>query len=389
MVKGYVHPEYWSVANAFKKQLKNIKGGAAICVYHKGKPVVDIWGGVKDLQGNPWEEDTLAMCYSTTKGVTATMIHILADRGLINYDALVSEYWPEFGQNGKSQITVRHLLGHEAGLYNLRGVIDDFDATQDWKYMANRLAESQPSHSPGRSSGYHALTYGWLLGEIIERVTHKPFSEVVYEELVQPLNLDGFYIGAPKDQLHRVSNITDATTIMAVKKLEEWTSKQAVIIPKRFPLSLRRLTNSLLTKNIDKLIAMEPEHLQSSIPAANGLFTARSLAKVYATLAEGGAIDNVRLLSEERIESVTRVHNRKLDRVVPVPFFWRMGYHSVPSSSGFIPKAFGHFGFGGSGGWADPSRNLAMAMTLTDSLINPMSQARSFLMSSAVSRAVS
>ncbi|MGK5093247.1 serine hydrolase domain-containing protein [Deltaproteobacteria bacterium TL4] len=385
-MKGFVHPKFWRVGRSFETQLKLIKGGAAVCVYHKGEPVVDIWGGVKDKEGNPWEEDTLAMCYSTTKGVTSTLMHILVGKGLIDYEAPVSKYWPEFGQKGKEAITIRHLMCHEAGLYNIRNVIDDFDATQDWKYMAHRLTECEPSHRPGQANGYHALTYGWLLGEIIERVTRKQFSEIVYDEIVKPLELDGFYVGLPPEQMHRVADVTSDTCVRLVQLAEKYTKLQIPILPKNFPVSLRRLASALLTKNVDRLVSHDPDMLAVSMPAANGVFTARSLAKMYAALAGGGHLNGVHLISPEQLRQATRVQNRRVDRVVALPLFWRMGFHSIPSAKGMLPKAFGHFGLGGSAAWADPEHEISVAMTLADDIVNPIAYLHSMILGDAVLR---
>ena len=162
-------------------------GGAALCVYHRGECVVDTWGGVRNREGDPWERDTLALSYSTTKGVASTLLHILVDRGLVDYDAPVAEYWPEFAAAGKDSITVRQVMCHEAGLYDVRGMIDHARRMLDWAYMTEVLAAARPAHEPGATHGYHGLTYGWLVGEIVERVSGMSFSEFLARELAEPL----------------------------------------------------------------------------------------------------------------------------------------------------------------------------------------------------------
>src|SRR5215470_6844789 len=198
ILHGNVHPDFWPVARALARQLGHgPRGGAAVCVYHRGEKVVDIWGGIKDAAGNPWKADTMSVSFSTTKGVTSTALHLLVDRGLLDYDDPVAKFWPEFGREGKEQITVRHLLCHQAGLYRIRAMIDDASRMRDWAYMTDVLARSAPAIPPGSASAYHRITYGWLVGELIQRVSGRPFAEVIQRELVAPLELDGLYVGAP------------------------------------------------------------------------------------------------------------------------------------------------------------------------------------------------
>ena len=173
---GSLHPDYQNIANILERILERQLGGAAFCVYHHGECVVDLWGGTSDEDQTPWRRDTMAPSFSTTKGVTSTLIHIMADRGLIDYDAKVAKYWPEFAQNGKQDITVRHILTHQAGLYHIRQMIDDASRMRDWGYMISALERAEPIHVPGERTGYHGLTYGFLAGEILQRVTGKRFS---------------------------------------------------------------------------------------------------------------------------------------------------------------------------------------------------------------------
>src|SRR5262249_42411849 len=172
------------LGDVFRFQLQQARGGgAALCAYHRGEPVVDLWGGVRDERGRPWQKDTLALCYSTTKGVAATLLHVLADRGLLDYSAPVARYWPEFAAAGKAQITVRQVLCHEAGLYRIRDLVDHARRLLDWDYMVERLAAAPPCHAPGAAHGYHGLTFGFLVGELIQRVTGARFRDVLAEEL--------------------------------------------------------------------------------------------------------------------------------------------------------------------------------------------------------------
>ena len=178
-----------------------------MCVYHRGRKVVDVWGGRRDQQGRPWEEDTMAMSFSTSKGVVSTLIHILADRALLDYDDPVARHWPEFAQAGKQDITIRDVLTHRAGLPGIRSLIDGGERILDWNFMVEALARATPMLRPGSTSAYHALTYGWLAGEIVQRVAGRPLPQVLREELAEPLGLDGLYIGAPPSAIARAATL--------------------------------------------------------------------------------------------------------------------------------------------------------------------------------------
>ena len=177
MLHGYTHPDFAKVALVLRRILpKRGPGGGAVCVYHRGEKVVDLWGGTRDLAGTPWQEDTISISFSTTKGVASTLLHLYADRGLIDYDTPVAEYWPEFAEGGKDGITVRQLLCHEAGLYGIADMVEHGREMLDWELVTSRIAAAEPRHAPGLSHGYHALTYGWLVGEVVRRVAdNKPF----------------------------------------------------------------------------------------------------------------------------------------------------------------------------------------------------------------------
>src|SRR5512147_1365042 len=200
-LRGHVDSAFTRAAEVFAGQIpRSGRGGAALCVYHRGEKVIDCWAGARDDAGHSWQRDTLSLSYSTSKGVASTLLHMCADRGLLDYDAPVAEYWPQFAAGGKEEITVRQVLCHEAGLYDVRGMVDQASRMLDWQYMTEALADAIPRHEPGRAHGYHGFTYGWLVGELIQRVTGKPFGEVLASELVKPLGLDGCYVGLPADQ---------------------------------------------------------------------------------------------------------------------------------------------------------------------------------------------
>jgi CubicO group peptidase (beta-lactamase class C family) len=390
-IDGVVEPGFEAVATVLEQQLARYSGGAAVCVYHRGQCVVDIWGGHRDDGETPWQRDTLAPSFSTTKGVTSTLIHIMADRGLIDYDALVSKYWPEFAQAGKEEITVRQVLAHQAGLYHIRQMIDDASQMRDWDYMISAIEKTEPIHIPGERTGYHGLTYGFLAGEILQRVTGEKFSDLVRTEIAEPLALDGLFVGAPDSELHRSAELlwpssTRYMREMPAHLIPNWVTNAADTASSLLShglgmmgvdLDLASILDALGPKGIAKFDFGSHETLKATIPAGNGLFTARSLARMYAALAGGGELDGVRLLSETQLVKATEMQSEGEGRsVLPIDMKWRLGYHGVPTTRGMVRRAFGHFGFGGSGAWADPERQLALAMTVNSGMGTPLGDLR-------------
>lgn len=376
--QGYVHPAYRSVAREFISQIpQDGRSGSALSVYYRETKVVDIWAGFRDEKGNPWQEDTLALSFSTTKGVTATLLHILAEKGLIEYDKPVSHYWPEFKQAGKEETTVRHLLTHQAGLYNIREMLEDASQMTDWAQMIKVLEEAKPAHRPGADHGYHGLTYGWLVGEVLCRATGKSFSEILRTELVEPLQLDGMYVGnVPEERMKERAMLVNFPLRSVPPEERSHNRKRSPTIHRRMQAQMRNnafrfmgvdpkeFTGGLAAKGMRHFSFNDEAVIQSCMPAANGMFTARSLAKMYAMLANGGELDGVRLVSSLRVRELSRVQSRKVDRVVPLPMHWRLGYHRVMTTGPRTPRAFGHFGYGGSGAWGDSRRHLGVGYTV-------------------------
>jgi CubicO group peptidase (beta-lactamase class C family) len=363
---GTLDPVFKPVAEVLRRHLQRAGGGAAVCVYHRGRKAVDIWGGRRDETGRPWTEDTMAMSFSTTKGVVSTLLHVLADRALLDYDDPVAKHWPEFARAGKGRITVRDVLTHRAGLPGIRPLIDRAERMLDWTYMVEALAAARPMLTPGSASAYHALTYGWLAGEIVQRVAEKPLPQVIREELAEPLGLDGLYVGAPESARRRAAHL--ASPAQGLRRLEPLVASRPLMATLSFasraallPVDPLLMREALMPPGNAEVL-FEPRVLDTPIPAANGLFTARSLARLYAALAAGGTLDGVRLLSRGGVRLATEVQTRERDRVLVLRPHWRLGYHSAFTTRGRVETAFGHFGYGGSGAWADPTRQLAVAM---------------------------
>lgn len=364
-IYGVAEAPFWPVVRTFERQLESTGGGAAVCVYHEGRKVVDLWGGVRDEEDRPWQQDTMAMSFSTSKGITSTLIHILVDRGLIRYDDPIARHWPEFAQGGKGTISVRDLMTHRAGLSRLRPLLDHGRRMLDWDHMvrAMELAEAKPT----AHSAYHALTYGWLTGELIQRVTGKPLQEVIHDELAAPLGLDGLFIGSPPEAIARSAPLLGgpgrSRPEWVRRILSEPTADALTLFHRAIgsPIDMRHMLDALVPPG-DADGLWNGRNLDVPVPAANGLFTARSLARLYAAISEGGTLDGVKILSPKMIPKISKVHVETRDRVIPIKMGWRLGYHTAFTTRGSLDSAFGHFGFGGSGAWADPKRRLSVAM---------------------------
>lgn len=390
VLDGWVHPAFTPVAAALRAQLADGSGGAAVCVYHEGRCVADLWGGTMDDAGTPWRRETMAPSFSTTKGVAATLLHVLVDRGLVDYDDRVARVWPEFAQAGKEAITVRQVLCHQSGLYHIRQMVDRASRMLDWEFMIRAIERTAPIHPPGARTGYHGLTFGFLVGEIAQRVTGRPFSRLVQELVAEPLGCDGLHIGAPDAALAHAARLLWARPgalpvpdLALAKRLRGWFGGMPVAAVEGafrlagVQLDLASVIDALAPRGIRAFDFSAAETLRAAIPAANGLFTARALARMYAALANGGALDGVRLLSEATLRRATTVQPPAATRVViPFDMRWRLGYHGVLTTRGVPRHAFGHFGYGGSGAWADPARNLAVALIVNSGIGTPFGDLR-------------
>jgi CubicO group peptidase (beta-lactamase class C family) len=385
---GTLHPDFLPVAHALRRQLGSYRGGAAVCVYHRGECVVDLWGGAKDAAGNAWKRDTMSPSFSTTKGVASTLIHVLRDRGLLDYEDPVSDHWPEFARAGKKKITVRHVLAHQSGLYHIRQMIDHADRMLDWDYMIHAIERTPPIHRPGQRTGYHGLTYGFLVGEIAQRVSERRFPQLVQQEIAKRLGLDGLYVGAPEEALPRAAELVwpkrglFAPRVTIDPRVGDILEGGAAVLRRLagsagVEIDPGSILDALAPRGISSFDFGSHETLRAAIPAASGLFTARSLARMYAALAGGGEIDGVRLLSPETLRLATEVQTRTLGRaVLPFDMRWRLGYHGIATTRGVPKHAFGHYGFGGSGAWADPRRELAVALIVNSGMGTPFGDLR-------------
>lgn len=326
-------------------------GGGALSVYIDGAQVVDVWTGWSDRRGKvPWTADTGAMVFSATKGLAATVIHRLVDRGLLSYDVPVAEYWPQFGANGKSEITVRDVLRHRAGLAHLKGV--GKKEVLDHLLMEERLAAAPVDHTHGKTA-YHAITYGWLLSGLARAVTGTGMRDLFREELARPLNTDGLHLGRPP---------ADAPTEAAqtlVPQARIPTPVLDFVAPKVAGLSFSGLLGSIYFPGIMSMLQGDMPFLDGEIPAVNGVVTARALAKVYGAIANNGMIDGTRLLSSDLVSELKGEPDLTPDLNLGIPFTYHQGYQSSPIPG--LLAGYGHIGLGGTLGWADPDTGSSFA----------------------------
>ena len=359
-IEGEVDKRFENVRKAFAENFeKRGELGAAVAMFVDGRPVVDLWGGYFDKAKNrPWNRDTLVNVYSTTKGMTATCAHRLIDQGKLDPDEPVSRYWPEFAQAGKKDLPVRYLLSHRAGLPAIRKVLAE-EALFDWGSMAAALAEQEPWWQPGTKHGYHALTIGWLVGEVIRRITGKGLVKYFREEIAEPLKLD-CHIGLDGAHDSRVSDLLPSPPpgpdepnlfVEAMKEPEGATAKAFLNPP---VLTKPNLVNTRSWRGAE-------------LGAANAHTTARSLARLYGSLARGGEIDGHRIVRPEALERFYAEQSYGPDQVLmQMPTRFSMGFMLSQPGAMFGPhrKAFGHPGAGGSLGFADPQAKVGFGYTM-------------------------
>ena len=381
-IQGAYEPRFEPVAKLMRKQIKQYGGGAAAAAFIDGEPVVDIWAGPARKDGTPWQRDTMSICYSGTKGIAATAIHMLATDGLIEYEAPVADYWPEFGCNGKERITVRQLLSHQAGLHKIAHLVDEITDILDWELIVSRLERTAPDFHPGTANAYQAVTFGWLVGELIHRISGMTVPEFVEQRIVRPLDLDGLYIGEADTEIDRIPDFVGLPALQRVSVAP--LSMDYRVPPWIRSKRLRDLWRRGLTPKNAKQLFSHPKFWKACLPAMNGVATARSLAKMYAVLSMGGELDGVRLVSEDIIRKASEVQTRRADKVTIYPLHWKLGYHRTDALLLDVPEAFGHFGLGGAGGWANPALKLSFAFLHSGFPLTIVGQTRTVTMTAAV-----
>ena len=363
-VQGVCDNRFEAVHREFERNfVERGEIGASVSLTVEGKTVVDLWGGVADpATGRPWKEDTITVVWSSTKGATAICAHILADRGELDINAPVAKYWPEFAAKGKEAIPVRMLLNHQAGLAAVRQPLPP-GAFYDWDLMTSVLAAQEPFWVPGTQHGYHGLTFGYLVGEVVRRITGKSLGRFFKDEVADGLGLD-FHIGLPEaDEARIAPNILKPPPDPANLSPMEL----AVFANPTGPTFLMLANNGgyMLPGECDTQAAHAAE-----IPSAGGITNARGLAGLYAPLANGGG----RLVSEATVRRMSRVESASgVDATLLLPSRFALGFvksvdnrHLAPESSVILSDpAFGHVGMGGSIGFADPEARLSFGYAMT------------------------
>ncbi len=380
---GRVAPGFEPVRRAFGRIVGGSAGGGALAVQIGGETVVDLWTGHAShgAERRPWTPDTLAICFSTTKGVASTIIHRLADRDELAYDEPVATYWPEFAAGGKDRVTVRDLLTHRAGLWSVRAVADRPEDLLDHLGMEERLA-ARAVRAPTEQSAYHAITYGWLVAGLARRVTGgRGLAELVRTEVAEPLGVDGLHIGVGETAREVVAQPVGS----ALRHLGAVSRFVTPVMTGVKPT--RAAHDALIAPGFHELFeGSEPSIWGTEMPAVNGALSADALARLYGALANGGADDGARLLSESTVRDLGRVHVRTADSVLGLRMRWRLGYHHAFGTGRQAPKAFGHYGYGGSGGWADPDLGLSLGYVTNriGSLTTPMADLTLYRLSRVV-----
>ncbi len=358
-VAGSVVAGFEPVRDAFAANFEQQgEVGAALCVHMHGRRIVDLWGGVTAPgASDPYTADTLQMVMSTTKGVVAIAAHILAEEGRLDFDAPVAQYWPEFAAEGKGTIPVRWLFSHRAGL----AAIDRPLTVEDvyaWDPVVAALAAQRPNWEPGSGHGYHALTYGWLAGEVIRRASGMSVGRFVAERVASPLGLE-FWIGLPDALNARVAPQIPAPPPSPSAPADPFAARLAD------PTSLmhRAFTNPAGLFAAANL----PAFRAAEVPAANGIGTARALSRLYAACI--GEVDGIRLLKPETVERAMRTEAHGEDLVVGYETRYGTGFQlSFPSRPMAGGGSFGHYGMGGSVGFAHPSRGLSFGYVMNQML---------------------
>ncbi|QDY77200.1 serine hydrolase domain-containing protein [Streptomyces qinzhouensis] len=375
-VQGTVADGFEPVRDAFERNFEQRgERGAAVAVYRDGRKVVDLWAGTRDADGgpgpagtrdadsggpgpsgaSPWAVDTAQTVRSVTKGVAAAVVLLLHQRGQIDLDAPVGTYWPAFKAAGKERVLVRHLLSHRAGLPALDRPLTPAEAIDGVSGPA-ALAAQAPAWQPGTDHGYHAQTYGWLLAELVPRVTGRSIGRWVAEEIARPLGLD-FWIGLPADEAHRVGRIGPVDEPPPVQ------SGGLTLRPRRSVAEAYQDPGSLTRRAFGVIAPLpdenDPAYRAAELPASGGISTARALARFYASTI--GAVDGgPRLFAPATLTLARTEESAGPDRVLVVPTRYGLGFmlHG-PAAPLLGPGSFGHPGRGGSLGFADPDTGIA------------------------------
>lgn len=376
-IHGQCDQRFSSVKEAFARNFESdLEVGASFAATIDGKFVVDIWGGYADeTQTRPWEKDTIVCVWSTTKVMTAICALMLIDRGLLDPDAPVAKYWPEFAQSGKEAVLVRHILSHTAGLPALDSMPLPEETLYDWDRVVELLAAQEPWWEPGRQWGYHALTFGHLVGEVVRRITGKTLGTFFREEVAEPLGAD-FHIGLPEEHEPRVAEIIPPPQL--------GPDDFGYISPESM---LGRATNFPVTS---PLVARERPFRAAEGPASNGHGNARSVARVAAAVACGGELDGVRLMGAPTIEKALEEQYYGTPQSFPLPIRFGIGFGltSKEMPMGPNPRVLWWAGWGGSLGIMDLDARVSYSYAMNKMSNMPIGDPRTVPLVTALYKAL-
>lgn len=365
-VEGDVDDGWGGVADAFAANfVERGEVGAAVCIYRDGRAVVDLWGGVADAATEkPWARDTIVTVFSSTKGVTAIAANLAIERGLLDPDAPVARYWPEFAAAGKDAITVRQVLSHQAGLPLVERDVT-LDEALAWDPIVTALAAQTPLWEPGTQHGYHMRTYGWLVGELVRRTTGRTLGTFLRDEITGPLGVD-FWVGLPDAEEARVATLVPPRNSV----------KDALAAFGDDLLLARVVTNPGGHFDYDDMWNTRPLRA-AELPSSNGIGDARALARLYASCI-GDGVDGRRTLQAATVAAATTEQVRGPDAVIMVETCFGIGFMLGKSFGAANPAGcFGHAGAGGSLSWADPESGVAFGYVMNDLRFDPRGDPRS------------
>jgi CubicO group peptidase (beta-lactamase class C family) len=376
MIHGEVSSGFEPVRDIFKAFWDDIEVGGSVCAYYKGEKVVDLWGGHCAPDGaEEWAADTLVNVYSTTKGMGSLALAILADEGKIDYNEKVCTYWPEFGAAGKQSVTVAQLVSHQAGLCGVETKLTTTDL-YDWQKMVNLLAAQRPLWPLGTGAGYHAITWGYFPGELIRRITGQTLGEYFQARVAGPLGAD-FFIGLPDEQHHRCATMVGPNR----------ARKQPAPGPKLVKPALFAIAQQNPSISPYKDVSGAPWR-SAEIAGANGQSNARGIATVYAALANAGEFKGTRIISEAGLaDALCEEVGEQIDLVLDKPMRRARGFMlNTGAEFGPNPASFGHTGAGGSIGFADPAKHLAMGYAMNQMQADANATPRATLLINALYR---
>ena len=357
-INGWCDPRFGPVGAAFADNFaQRGEFGAAVCVAVEGRVVVDLWGGYADAgRTRPWERDTLVNVFSVGKAMTAVCLHRLVGQGRLDVDDPVAQHWPEFAAAGKEEVTVGQLLSHQAGLPAVRRRLPE-GAMLDWGAMTAALADQEPWWEPGTAHGYHVNTFGFLVGEVVRRITRQTLGCFFRDEVAGPLGAD-IHIGLDGSSDHRVAEFLWVAPVPPAAELPGLSDDQL--------MELNTYANPSGLSGAG--VINTREWRAAEIPSTNGHATARGVARVYEALAAGGVVDRVRVIDADALAAATIEQVYGQDRILHRPSRFGLGFQLTHDERplGPNPRAFGHFGVGGSLGFCDPDSGVAFGYVMNE-----------------------